>query len=478
MDNLRQRYLDVLSKTLVNYYYKPMSIQSNRIMTEYDLQHGTEWPDKTLSMIGLKAMMNIKECVETVIRDQIPGDLVETGVWRGGASIFMAAILDSYQETINRKLFVCDSFQGLPPPDPNCVQDRGDTLHTVSYLAVPLEEVKHNFNLFNLNLENVIFVKGWFKDTLHTLPTNQISVLRLDGDMYQSTMDGLNALYDKVSNGGFIIIDDYGLEGCRKAVDDFRTWRNIKSPMIQINDCKKMYWQKQPSHGTFVVTNCLNVSSSPLCYTTTRSVYTQYERQTQLFKTFDSILKHASGNPIYYVESSKLTESQRARFNEYLNDVKKRIPVACIQFIDLSEYDDIVRERDSPYKGCCDLLMFSRALELYPCLKSFEYLWKMNGRYELSDKFDSNLFSSDKYSFKQFVNSDSSIGVYTFLWGLPSTLVDDFVSRLSMFDNYLKQGKSLEYGMLDILPHSLIYSLSLSLGVTGNIAVSGDYVCV
>ncbi len=88
---------------------------------------GRDWPARADSMIGLRRMDNIQDCIETVIRDDVPGDLIETGVWRGGATIFMRGVLKAYEDT-TRTVWVADSFEGLPPPDPaRYPADAGDT---------------------------------------------------------------------------------------------------------------------------------------------------------------------------------------------------------------------------------------------------------------------------------------------------------------------------------------------------------------
>ncbi len=110
----------------------------------------------------------------------------------------------------------------------------------------PLEEVQNNFWKYDLLDESVQFLKGWFKDTLPTAPIEKLAILRLDGDLYESTMDSLSSLYDKVSNGGFIIVDDYVLPTCEPAITDFRKARNIQEPLVRI-DNHAVYWRKQQS---------------------------------------------------------------------------------------------------------------------------------------------------------------------------------------------------------------------------------------
>jgi O-methyltransferase len=113
-------------------------------------------------------------------------------------------------------------------------------------LAAGLEEVQRNFAAYGLLDDQVKFLKGWFKDTLSTAPTGALSLIRLDGDFYESTMDGLTALYDRLSVGGYVIIDDYGQDSwtyCRKAVDEFRSGRHIEDPLVAV-DSTCSYWRR------------------------------------------------------------------------------------------------------------------------------------------------------------------------------------------------------------------------------------------
>ncbi len=222
---------------------RQLRLAQERTYAPDDCEQGHIWPGYADTMIGLKRLDNLQFCVETVIREGVEGDLIETGVWRGGACIFMRAILAAYGIE-NRKVYVADSFEGLPAPDvENYPADRGDTLHTHPFLAVSQEEVENNFRKYAMLDDQVAFLKGWFKDTLPYAPIEKLAVLRLDGDMYTSTMDGLVHLYPKLSQGGFCIVDDYALPGCRKAVDDFRAKNGIGAPMKGV-DWTGAYWRK------------------------------------------------------------------------------------------------------------------------------------------------------------------------------------------------------------------------------------------
>lgn len=213
----------------------------NRSGTLEDRLDGNDWAPTAHTMIGMKRLDNIQFCIEEIIRYNIPGDFIETGVWRGGATIFMRAMLKAYNIK-DRCVWVADSFEGLPKPD--CEQDAGNNLYTVRELAIPLNEVKRNFTNYDLLDDQVCFLEGWFKDTLPSAPIDKLALLRLDGDMYGSTMDALENLYYKLSVGGYIIIDDYGvMEGCKNAVHDFRMENGITEEIIRI-DHSGVYWQR------------------------------------------------------------------------------------------------------------------------------------------------------------------------------------------------------------------------------------------
>jgi hypothetical protein len=182
--------------------------------------------------------------MRSVLDGGVPGDFIETGVWKGGTTIFMRGLLRAYAVT-DRKVYVADSFEGLPEPDVSQYPaDRGLNLHLWPNLAISVEEVKANFARFGLLDGQVEFVKGWFRDTLPTLRGHPWSVVRLDGDMYESTIDALRNLYDDLAPGGWLIIDDYEIPACRQAVGDFRDERGITEPIVTV-DWTGVCWQKQ-----------------------------------------------------------------------------------------------------------------------------------------------------------------------------------------------------------------------------------------
>jgi len=237
----RRLVVSIISRVL---RLKHLQLVKQTALTTEQREEGQIWPVYADTMIGLKRLDNLQYCVETAIREGIEGDFIETGVWRGGACIFMRSVLAAYAIK-NRKIYVADSFEGLPKPDQDKFpSDKGDKHHTHSFLAVSEDEVKNNFRRYGLLDDQVVFLKGWFKDTLPSAPIEELAVLRLDGDMYGSTMDALKNLYPKLSRGGFCIIDDYALHGCRNAVDDYRTENGINTEM-KVVDRNARYWRKE-----------------------------------------------------------------------------------------------------------------------------------------------------------------------------------------------------------------------------------------
>jgi hypothetical protein len=244
-------YLELLKGCLTRMLFPDKSLQPGfpPVPSEYELdkrQSGFDWPSEAETMIGMYRLNNVQNCATDVLRAGVPGDFIETGVWRGGASILMRATLAAFGDT-SRRVWVADSFQGLPAPDPSRFPVDADDRHweLKSYLSVPVETVKSNFERYGLLDEQVVFLPGWFKDTLPSAPVEKIALLRLDGDMYESTFEALTFLYPKLTPGGYVIIDDYGaLPTCKSAVHDYRAAHRIDEEIRKI-DWTGVYWQKR-----------------------------------------------------------------------------------------------------------------------------------------------------------------------------------------------------------------------------------------
>ncbi len=206
---------------------------------------GRDWPTEAETMIGRRRLDNLQHCITEVVAQDVPGDLIETGVWRGGSVIFMRAVLKS-QGVRDRTVWVADSFQGLPRPDVGQYpKDQGDTLWRHPALAISLSEVKSNFSRYGLLDNQVRFLVGWFKDTLSSASIDSLAVLRLDGDLYESTLDALAALYPKLSVGGYVIIDDFeSMPPCKAAVQEYRAANHI-SEKIKPIDGNGVFWRRE-----------------------------------------------------------------------------------------------------------------------------------------------------------------------------------------------------------------------------------------
>jgi len=205
---------------------------------------GRDWPRYAQTMVGLERLRNVRRCVERVLSDRVPGDFIEAGVWRGGVAILIRGILRAYRVG-ERRVWLADSFRGLPPPDPDRhPADSGSRAHEHELLAVSADQVRDNFRRYDLLDDQVVLVAGWFRDTLPALGDRRWALIRLDGDMYESTMDSLVNLYDGLERGGFLIVDDFALTPCREAVEDFRRERGIDEPIERI-DWTGVYWRKR-----------------------------------------------------------------------------------------------------------------------------------------------------------------------------------------------------------------------------------------
>lgn len=264
IQSVRSLYLDLLKRALTNWihgheefvavhpsFFAKIAIPEGVMLVKQQVFNpekrriGQDWPVPLLAhtMVGLKRLDNLHMCIERVIEDGIPGDFIETGVWKGGATIFMRGALKIFGDE-SRQVWVADSFQGLPPPKvEEYPEDAGDVHFTIESLRVTEERVRENFAGYGLLDERVKFLKGWFCDTLSKAPIERLSILRLDGDMYESTMVALKSLYDKLSVGGYVIVDDYCIPSCAKAIADFRCERGIIDDIMEI-DGTGVYWRR------------------------------------------------------------------------------------------------------------------------------------------------------------------------------------------------------------------------------------------
>jgi len=210
---------------------------------------GGVWCDECFTMVGGARLQNVRHLVEKTILEQVPGDFLEAGAWRGGSSIMARVVQRVYHVDSNRKTWVCDSFSGLPPAS----QKNDVSVWTgMKFLEVSQEEVKENFRSFQALDSNVEFRKGYFSESLPKLRLEltregrQIAVLRGDGDMYESFLDILYNLYEFVPVGGYFICDDCPkIDVAQQAIDEFRSHHGITSPIQKVPDSQwTTFWRK------------------------------------------------------------------------------------------------------------------------------------------------------------------------------------------------------------------------------------------
>jgi O-methyltransferase len=243
----RDLYIDLLLRSVVDGIYgdpMPGPWWPGNKFDRPGRAPGTLGPSAAHTMVGVDRLRNLRDLAQAALDEKIPGDFIETGVWRGGCCILMRGMLAANGDG-GRKVYVADSFTGVPPPNPERYPaDRDSTLHQHRELAVPLDAVKANFDRYGLLDDQVVFVEGLFGDTLPTLQCGSFALIRLDGDLYESTWVALEHLHPKLSPGGYVIIDDYGIApACRQAVHDYRAQHGIDAPIQQI-DRSGVWWRK------------------------------------------------------------------------------------------------------------------------------------------------------------------------------------------------------------------------------------------
>eukprot|EP00943_MAST-04B_sp_MAST-4B-sp1_P009810 g9810.t1 len=263
-----------------------LSISMGRLNNINSSIHLDQYPGDTMASLGM--LNNMYFITKHIISQRIPGHFLEAGVWRGGMTIWIKAVLnamidlyDDHSDNNNSfkyKVFVADSFGGVPPPrDSNAFSfDQWHHLPKNLY-KVQLQQVISNFEKYllfsstsDVNDENNIltgneveFIPGYFNDSLPTF-NKSLSLLRIDADSYESIMDVLNELYDNVVPGGIIMIDDWHLNGARRAVLEFRLKRGILEPLFPVpedavNSCEErmphLYhvFPNKPVQGMFFI---------------------------------------------------------------------------------------------------------------------------------------------------------------------------------------------------------------------------------
>lgn len=240
----RNAYLDLIKRVITNYAYLggDNTFAEFTPIRQYNLE-AQKWlidpQSRPMTLLSIGQLEMIQDAVIDIERRNIRGDFIEAGIWRGGAIIFMRALLKAY-DIGQRQIIAADSFEGIPQNvtfkhDPvDAWQDRW---------AASLEEVKGNIERLGLLDDRIEFLPGYFADSLGAMAKREFALIRLDSDSYDSVMTSLEHLYPRLSPGGIIIIDDWHLVGCRFAVDAYRKQHDITEEVVARDG--NAYWIKR-----------------------------------------------------------------------------------------------------------------------------------------------------------------------------------------------------------------------------------------
>jgi O-methyltransferase len=196
------------------------------------------------TMVKTNNLVNLYNLVQKVNSRSTIGDIVECGVWNGGSAAIMASACASSQGGIDRRIWLFDSFAGLPTPGPrDGAMERKYYFQGMNKGSV--EEVKRVFGKLSLPMENIKICAGWFSATLPAADIQRIAILHIDADWYSSVMAVLETMYDKVVPGGFVVLDDYGYwDGCTQAIENFIREHKIDGVKLERVASTGAYFQK------------------------------------------------------------------------------------------------------------------------------------------------------------------------------------------------------------------------------------------
>jgi hypothetical protein len=244
----RAAYIDLLKRSITNYLYLggEQPIEDFRCSRHYDLETSSWKIDPLARPVTLltKDMLDlIEKAILSIEERRIPGDFIEAGIWRGGAIILMRGLLDAYGIG-GRRVFAADSFAGIPK-NVRAINDPVDQWS--DRWVASLEEVQQNIDRFGLLDERVLFVVGFFSDSLKHLARETFALVRLDSDSYDSVETSLEHLYPLTSRGGIVIVDDWHLPGCKMAVLDYRARHGITDEIQEYGG--NAYWVKRHGYG-------------------------------------------------------------------------------------------------------------------------------------------------------------------------------------------------------------------------------------
>jgi len=243
-DNLKHQYLHLVEMAVTGSLFDeagscvmgsaPTGCSKTYEYKADERKGGNDWPVVGHTMVGHTRIENVKTLLSDVIANNIPGDFVELGVWRGGVCIFARCLLNALRQT-DRKVHLFDAFGDIPGYGPS-----------TPYLSVSQAQVEHNLEKYHAK-EGSVFHKGLFKDSVKPFASEfkgNISVLRVDGNFYDSYQDAMYYLYDKVPVGGYVIFDDVmSHPAVTRFWNDFKKEQQLPEELTQI-DFHSAYFKK------------------------------------------------------------------------------------------------------------------------------------------------------------------------------------------------------------------------------------------
>jgi len=205
---------------------------------------------KDFTMTTIERMFSLYKAVDYIIKNEIPGDIVECGVWKGGSMMLCALAFMKMNDT-RRKIYLYDTYQGMTEPTHHDIGAKNNIEAKYKYNLLkkenkkwayaPLKEVKYNLYSTGYPKNNLIFIKGKVEATIPSVMPDTISILRLDTDWFDSTYHELIYLYPKLSLNGILILDDYGhWKGAKKATDKYFQENNINILLNRIDNTGRL----------------------------------------------------------------------------------------------------------------------------------------------------------------------------------------------------------------------------------------------
>jgi O-methyltransferase len=200
---------------------------------------------KDFTMTSIERMYALYKATQYIVDNKVPGDIVECGVWKGGSSMLCALTMKTMGE-MQRKIYLYDTYSGMSQPTQKDVSYIGNRAldrwikaeknGIYDWDVATLEEVQKNMFSTGYTKENLLFIQGKVEDTIPAIVPENIALLHLDTDWYESTYHELNHLFPRLSSGGVIVIDDYGhWKGAQEAVDKFLQENNVKILLNRID---------------------------------------------------------------------------------------------------------------------------------------------------------------------------------------------------------------------------------------------------